>query len=73
MKKNKQNYKCLIEKACEDMGISVYAMAKSINVHPNQMYAYSKNRALPNLNLAINIADALNTTVEKLWVVSNNK
>jgi DNA-binding XRE family transcriptional regulator len=64
---------CKIDEVCQDNGISVYAMAKSMDMHPNQMYSYTSNRALPNLVTALLIAKTLNTSVENLWTMSVKK
>lgn len=64
---------CFINDVCAQSNVSVYAMAKSIGMHPNQMYTYTSNKALPNLVTALIIASTLNTTVEKLWKVTINQ
>lgn len=71
--KVKVEAKCFINEVCDQNSISVYALSKSIGMHPNQMYTYTSDRALPNLITALTIAKTLNTSVDKLWTVTINK
>ena len=69
----KLNITCMVNDVCAAKGVSVYAVAKSIGMHPNQMYPYTSNRAFPNLETAFLISKALETPVDQLWLVDINK
>lgn len=69
----KLNITCTVNDFCAAKGVSVYAVAKSIGMHPNQMYPYTSNRALPNIETAFLISKALETPVDQLWIATINK
>lgn len=57
---------CWLERACEKTGTSIYELAYKLGRHPNQLYPYTKG-SMPNIGIALTIADALNVDVNDIW------
>lgn len=49
-----------------ECGISVKALAASVGVTPMSIYRYEQGRRIPDADIAIKMADALECTVEQL-------
>ncbi len=64
---------CNIKQICKEKELSIYALAGTMNMHPNQIYAYTSNKVLPNLITALLIAKTLNVSVDDLWTITIKK
>lgn len=65
--------KCKLKVILVDRGIKQKDFSKKINISEIALSKLCNNNTIPNLRVALSIANLLNLKVEDIWIIDNNE